>query len=457
MNVLEKKYNVLVVGGGPSGVMAAIGAAKAGAKDVLLIERDGELGGQLKYGLLIHGFFDQTGEQVVYGLADELINRLRDKYGAAAYVKMKNHPFTAAAVCVDLEYYKLELMEMVLENKIDVLLHMNYLDVLKKDKKVQGVIAVSKSGRHIIPAEITIDCTGDGDVAAAAGAEYKLGREKDGLTQNLTLIFTMDNVDGERAVDAMGESYGEGVPPNDEKFKMWWKGVLAPWAKQALDEDLYPPDIQIEKASFAVNGFHPGIYNFNATVATNLIGTSVYDLTKAEIACRRQAVKYSQFLKKNVPGFESARLIATASGIGVRETRRIIGDYVLTYDDCIKERTFSDVISLGGFFIDIHDPKGEEFLHTPEKGVITKNRRAYHIPYRCLLPRGLDQILVAGRCISADHEALASARVVASSMATGHAAGVAAGLSAKNKCQPRQISIEDLQYNLKKQGAKLGY
>lgn len=457
MYLLEKNYDVLIVGGGPSGVMAAIGAARSGAKDVLLIEQDGELGGQLKYGLLIHGFFDQKGTQVVYGLADEFINRLRDKYGAAAHVEMKNHPNTAAAVCVDLEYYKLELMEMLLEDNVDVLLHTNYLDVLKKNKKVQGVIATSKSGKHIIPADITIDCTGDGDVAAGAGAEYKLGREKDGLTQNLTLIFTMENIDGERAVAAMKQSYGEGAHPNEEPFKMWWKGVLSPWAKQAQDENLYPPNIKVEKASFATNTFHPGRYNFNATAATQLVGTSVYDLTKAEICCRRQAVKYAQFLKKNIPGFESARLVATASGIGVRETRRIIGDYVLTYNDCLVSQTFSDVISLGGFFMDIHDPKGEEFLHTPEKGVHTKQQRAYHIPYRCLLPRGIEQILVAGRCISAEHEALASARVVASSMATGHAAGVAAGLSSKNQCQPRQISIKELQDTLQKQGAKLGY
>jgi hypothetical protein len=189
----------------------------------------------------------------------------------------------------------------------------------------------------------------------------------------------------------------------------------------------------------------------NSTRVTGAIGTSVFDLTRAEWQSRRQMKAIVGFLRRYVPGFEAAYAVQSGVGIGVRETRRITGEYHLTADDVLAARQFDDVIARGAYPVDIHNPEG--------RGTVLERLppgEAYHIPLRCLLPRGVDRLLVAGRCISGTHEAHSSYRVMPISMATGHAAGVCAALAAAAGRSPRAIPIREVQAELLRQGADLG-
>lgn len=401
--MITSQTEVLVCGGGPAGFAAAVASVRLGVK-ALLVERYGFLGGMATAGL-VNPFMISKGVKIG-GVFQEVIERLK-KENACKEGELFDQPH----IIFDPEILKLVLFEMVEEAKVKLLLHSLITGAIVKGKEVKGIILENKSGQSQILAKVIIDATGDGDVAALAGASF----EKSKLLQPMTLNFRVGGVEEER------------MPSRQEMDKLFREANLS---------------IPREKLLW-FETVRKGEIHFNTT------RISTEDLTQAEIEGRKQVKELMEFLKSKVSGFEKAYLLSTGVQVGVRESRRILGEYVLTEKDILEGRKFTDVIARGSYPIDIHEPKG--------KGVIWKPlRSAYDIPYRCLAPKSIDNLLVAGRSISVTHEALSSVRVIPTCMALGEAAGVAAALAVKEKISPRKVAVSEIQKVLIGQGSDLG-
>ena len=415
------QWDVIIAGAGPAGIAAAVGSARLGAK-TLLIERYGFLGGMATAGV-VHPWmtFHAGGKQLVAGVLQDIIDRLKER---GAY-KISSH-FGNVHHCFDPEHLKQVELELVLEAGVQLMLHTFVVDAIREGDGICGVVTESKSGREEHRGSVIVDATGDGDVAAHVGAEYEKGRPEDGLMQPMTLHFRMGGVDVPR------------MPSREEINGMYVS------AKERGEIDNPRENL------LWFDTTHEDQIHFNTTRVTHVDGTSRDDLTKAEIEARRQTWEVVSFLQQRVPGFEEAYLLWTAPQIGVRETRRIMGDYVLTEEDVLGARKFPDAITLGSYDIDIHNPAGT--------GTIIKRLPAgeyYAIPYRCLLPRGLQGLLVAGRPISTTHEAHSSVRIQAICSGMGHAAGIAAALAARGSTVPRALDVNVIQSEIVAQGGIL--
>jgi len=414
--IIKSEHDVIVAGGGTAGAAAAVAAARNGA-DTILIERYGFLGGTMTAGL-VNPFmtFHANGEQIIEGIFQEIIDRLKSMNG-----------YDERTGAFDAEIMKLVLDQMVEEAGVKLMLHTCVIDSIMQKNVIRGVEIYNKFGKQAILGKVVVDATGDGDVAVMAGAPYEKGRRRDGLTQPMTLNFRMGGVDLER------------MPPRDEINKLF---------KEAKNRG----EISIPREKVLwFSTIRKGEIHFNTTRVIKVDGTNVDDLTYAEMKARREMLELIKFLKERVPGFENAYLLMSGVQIGVRETRRIIGEYVLTEEDILKARKFEDVIARGSYPIDIHNPAGEgTVIKRPPPG------EAYDIPYRCLVPKNVDNLLVAGRCISATHEAQAAIRVIPIVVAIGQAAGTAAALAAKLEVSPRDLDVSLLQKTLWEQGANLG-
>jgi FAD dependent oxidoreductase len=449
--------DVVVVGGGPSGIGAALGAAQAGA-DVVLVERYGFLGGNATVALVMplmswhnevrrareqgareplrllptdHG----PGEPVVAGALLRLMERLLESGGAVAPSQQ-----TGYTVPFDPEAYKLAALDVLDEAGVSYLLHSFASGVIGEEPgRPRGVVLETKSGPMVVEAPVIVDCSGDGDVAAAAGAEYEVGRESDGLVQPMTLMFRVVEFDRGRF-----EGYVREHPDQ-------WRGVSGLWALIEEARAAGELDLPREDLLFFATP-HEREVSVNSTRVADVLGTDVWDLSRAEWLARRQMDQIVRFMQKRVPGFEDAYAAQSGTHIGVRETRRIVGEHQLTAEEVLESRHFDDVIARGSYPIDIHDPRGGPgtvLRRLPEGG-------AYDIPLRCLIPRGVDGLLVGGRCISGTHEAHSSYRVTPIALATGQAAGVCAALAAQAGAPPREVESAQVQRVLADQGADLG-
>jgi hypothetical protein len=446
--------DVVVAGGGPAGLGAALGAATAGA-DVVLLERYGFLGGNATAALVMplmswhnevrrarsQGVEDPLrllptdhgpGEPVIGGVLLRLMERLLERGGACPPSQR-----TGYTVPFDPEAYKLAFLDLLDRARVRYLLHSFASGVVARDGST-GVVLEGKSGPQVVSAPVLVDATGDGDVAVAAGAEAEIGREADGLVQPMTLMFRMVRFDKER--------FGEYARAHPDQ----WRGVFGLWdlllqAREAGELDLPREDILF----FATP--HDGEVSVNSTRVSGTLGTDVFDLTRAEWLARRQMDQVVRFLQNRVPGFEESYAVQSGTQIGVRETRRIVGEHRLTAEDVMTARHFEDVIARGSYPIDIHDPegKGTVLRRLPPGG-------AYDIPLRCLIPRDVDGVLTAGRCISGSHEAHSSYRVTPIAIATGQAAGVCAALASWSGRRPRDVPASEVQEELLRQGAMLG-
>ncbi len=300
-----------------------------------------------------------------------------------------------------------------------------------------AVVFESKSGPLAIPATVVVDCTGDGDVAAAAGADFEVGREEDGLTQPMTLMFRMVEFDRGRFADYVREHPDQ------------WRGVLGLWDLVARAQAAGELELPREDILFFATP-HAREVSVNSTRTNPGPAIDTWALTAAEWASRRQMRQIVRFLREWVPGFEDAYAAQSGTVIGVRETRRVVGEYMLTGEDVLQARAFDDAVARGSYPIDIHNPRGE--------GTVLKRLppgTAYDIPLRCLIPRSTDRLLVGGRCISGTHEAHSSYRVTPIAMATGHAAGVCAALASSSDLPPREVPHTDVQQELLRQRASL--
>jgi FAD dependent oxidoreductase len=445
--LLAGETDVLVVGGGPAGLGAAIGAADAGAR-VVLAERYGFLGGNATAALVmpLMSFHTQLptpekkgattllptdhgpGHAVVHGVLARLLERLVRAGGAIA-------PSLATGYVVpfDPEWFKLIALELLDDAGVELLLHAFASGVLPKN---EGVIFETKSGPLVMKAKVIVDCTGDGDVAVQAGAPSEIGRA-DGLVQPMTLMF--------RVTEFHRAAFENYVRENPKE----WRGVHGLWALVRRATEAGELNLQREDMLFFATP-HENEVSVNSTRVTRVLGVDVWDLSYAEWCSRRQMRQIAAFLRRYVPGFEGSYVVQSGVQIGVRETRRVLGEYQLNVDDVLGAHKFDDAIARGAYPVDIHNPKGS--------GTLLKRLppgEAYDIPLRCLLPRNTERVIVAGRCISGTHEAHSSYRVMPIVMATGQAAGVCAALAARRRTNPRSVDVREVQRELLRQGASL--
>lgn len=422
----DTAVDVLVCGGGMSGTVAAIAAARAGVR-VLLVERWGFLGGSATAAAVgqFVGWETAAGRQVIQGLAEELVQRLERHGGSGGHTRFimsTGHPMDQ--VSYDPERLKLVLDEMAIEAGIRLLFHATILDVVRQGTAVTAVTVLTKAGPIAIQPRLVIDASGDLDVMARAGAEF-LPLEPDEALQPATMMFRFGPIDFDRF----------GVLGTAELKALCTQGVESgALARAALHQSRIP-------------GTSDGWFNISRV---SLDATDPFQLSAGEVEGRRQAFAAAGFLATHVPGCERGRLVALAAQLGIRESRRVRGDFVLTPEDLRTERRFQDAIAVGAYPMDIHPAQGTG-LHFETLG----GDRSYEIPYRCLVPIGLDNALIAGRGISASHGAHASTRVMPTTMAIGQAAGTAAALACAGNGGTRQVDTEALRERLQRDGAFL--
>ncbi len=446
MKVLgNKSCDILIIGGGPSGIIAAKAAASDGNK-VILIERGGYLGGCATKSLVIPLMTFHAGKkQIVKGYADELIEKVRKNGGTIGHIE---DPLGVAATVtpIETEIYKYVAQEYLLESKIEILYHTEALDVEVKNNKIESILVKTRSGIYGISAKYYIDATGDGEIAYLSGNDMKIGREKDGKCQPMTMMFKVSNVDIDSLIRYVENNREEFVLGKNIKSLLDTKRVAISGFFSKIKEARKNGDFTINRDRvlfFELN--RRGEVAVNMSRVIDKISVRNFDLSEATIEGRKQVIEIYNFLKKYIPGFKDSILVQSGDEIGVRESRRLVGEYELTEKDIVSKKIFEDTIALGSWPIDIHDPDGKE-LNLMEMQI----GDYYGIPYRALLPKEIENLIVTGRAISTTHEALASMRVSPICMALGQAAGIAAKICFKYKNSFRELNYGILKDELLK-------
>ncbi|WP_088832155.1 FAD-dependent oxidoreductase [Paenibacillus tyrfis] len=439
--------DVVVVGGGPAGIAAAIAAGRQGASTVL-IERYGFLGGMSTAASVYPWmtFHTEQGEQVIKGLGQEIVDRLMERGGSPGHLR-DTVGFVYSVTPYHPEIFKVLAVDMLQEAGVKLLAHSFVDEVQVEGGKIRSVSLSGKSGRIDVRGRMFVDTSGDADVAHLAGAPTLKGREEDQRTQPMTMKFRMRGVDLEAVRQAMIDHPANFYhkTPFAELDRLPLTGVSGFYAEWKAGQ----VPINRDQVLFFTGPAEDEVL-VNCTRVQGLDGTSVEDLTLAEAIGRKQVLMMAEFLQKSIPGFAKASISSVGAQIGIRETRRIDGLYRLSIEDVLEGRRFDDAIARSGYPIDLHDPSG--------KGVTSafiKGSGAYDIPYRSLIAQGLDNLLAAGRCISTTHEALATTRLTPSCMATGEAAGTAAALACVIDVPARELDVKLLQERLLRGNAVL--
>ncbi|WP_059049839.1 FAD-dependent oxidoreductase [Paenibacillus senegalimassiliensis] len=440
--------DVVVVGAGPAGVSAAIAAGRTGARTVL-IERYGFIGGMSTAALVYPWMTYHTsdGKQVIGGIAQEIVERLQALGASPGHVR-DTCGFVHTVTPYHPEVYKVLAVDMLKEAGVKLLLH-SFVDEVRKseDDRISSVILTSKSGRIEVAGKVFVDTTGDADIAYLSGAHCLKGRDQDEATQPMTMKFRMRNVDLEVVKQYMLEHPEEFYP----KTPIAELPELPLTAVQGFYKHWKQAELPINRDQVLFfTGPESDEVLVNMTRVQGLDGTKMEDLTEAEEQGRKQVLMVADFMRKELPGFESAVISQVGAQIGIRETRRIEGVYTLEMDDVVAGRRFEDCIARSGYPIDVHSPKGGDVIVSWVEG-----DGAYDIPFRSLQSRNISNLLAAGRCISTSHEALGTTRLTPSCMATGHAAGTAAGLAVLQGTELRDLNVQGLQQALVEQGALL--
>jgi hypothetical protein len=431
--------DVCVVGGGMAGTSAAISSGRLGV-ETLLVEQYEFLGGTATAGMVMPFMTNRArGRDLVKGIFADIVAQLQARNAA------RRDASRPGVIYFDKEQLKYVLNEMVIGAGCKLMLHSWAERPLVKDAFCEGIVVDNKSGRLAIVAKVVVDTTGDGDIAAGAGCPYEIGRGYDQYTQSMTLLFRMGGVNEQVAFAEQGRRTDRpgGTVPADYLF--------ADIFRKAVQEGRFPADIPVNTIYFDKT-LQRGVVSVNATRAFEIDATNVADLTYASVETRRQAIFLADFLIENIPGFSNAYLQETGVQVGIRESRRIEGEYQLSGTDVLEGRTFPDVIARGAYGIDIHcaDYSGGGVV-----GLQLEEGASYDIPYRCLVPLGVENLLLGGRCISVSHIALGSVRIMPVASGTGHAAGAAAALCVLRNVTPRELAYPDLRDALISQGAEL--
>jgi hypothetical protein len=417
-------YDVIVAGGGPSGICAAVSAAREGAT-VALLERYGILGGNLVIGH-IGPILGMVGKGA---MRDELLSVL----GVP-----ENDMIGRTALAHDIEKAKKAITEFVASEKIDVFLQTPAADVIMEENAIKGLVLSTKQGMEAFFARVVVDASGDGDVAFFAGAPWEIGRKQDGLMQPVSIEFTIDGVDESRAIACIGDV--DDVLLNGERF--------LDYTARCAAEGLLPEIISAVRLHRTVRSGERRI-NTTQLNGVNALDKSILFRTEKEL--RKQIEILVEFLRAHVPGYENCRVMGSASTLGVRETRRITGEYILTAEDMAAGRRFKDaVVHDAEFIVDIHNPAG-----AGQAEPVIQQVKPYDIPWRCLIPLKVDNLILSGRSISGTHRAHASYRIMSICMAVGQASGTAAAVCCREKQRPREVPVEKIQKALIGQGVKL--
>jgi hypothetical protein len=442
---------ILVAGAGPAGVGAAVAAGRMGVK-TMLIERYGFPGGNLTGAMVnpLFTFHDEKGNQVIRGIAEEFVERMKRCGASPGHVRDLTFD-NASMTPFDPERAKVVLIEMLEEAGVEMLFHTQAVGANVTDGVIESVIIENKSGRQAVSARYVIDCTGDADVAAFSGVPFAKGKESDGSMQPATLYFRVGGVDVaslrnwmKKNRDVLKDS------PSDEEIDRQ-KAIaflgMNQLVQEAKDSGMLHPEVAPRILMYELPT--PGMFSVNTTRIQNIDGTNACDITRAEIALRKQVIEVQHFLREYIGGFENSCIIDSGIQAGIRETRRIAGEYELNEQEVLNSASFEDGIACGTFAIDIHPPHGKQQIFTGS------GKSVYEIPYRCLIPKGVNNLLVAGRPISATHTAHGSIRVMATCMAMGQAAGTALAMASRNNCTAREVDVKQLRTELIKQGQYL--
>jgi hypothetical protein len=415
------KCDVLVVGGGPGGVPAAAAAARMGARAVL-VEHYGFLGGMATAGL-VNPYMDYWAgrRQLSRGIFAEIIDRLDNAGGLGS-----------DRVTFDEEILKVVLDDLVRESNVRVLFHTTFVTCSASGGTIKGARFASKGGSFEIESAIYVDATGDGDLAAAAGARVEIGRKEDGLCQPMTLCFRIAGINRK----ALPESHREMAKALSEVY-------LAAKEEGAIHNPR--ENILVFKT------LRDDVLHFNTTRVTGKSALRPETLSEAEFEGRRQTMELVRLFRAKAPGFENSYLQKMAAQIGVRESRRVIGEYVLQADDVVSARKFGDAIACSSYPVDIHNPAGTGTVIKP-----VPEGDWYEIPYRAIVPTGTANLVMATRAISSTHEAHSSLRVMPVVAAIGQAAGTAAAMAAAGGIRPALIDVKKLRATLRKAGAFIG-
>jgi hypothetical protein len=441
--------DVLVVGGGNAGCAAAIAAARHGAR-TMLVERYGFLGGTATAAMVGPWMtFHSGNERIVGGIAQEIVERLMLK-GASPGHLHDSSDYVATITPFDPEIHKALLLEMMREAAVSLLLHGYFLETRVEGAIVTGATFATIGGSRTYDGTVVIDATADALVAASASVPTQQGDER-GRVQPATLIFRLSHVDLAQLAHYLREHPEEvrsSLPAADRTPEALTAvaGLYSLW-QRARDEGIV--DVPRELVSFFISPY-PDEVTVNMTRVVDVDPLDPNDLTRAEVESRLQAMQLFEFFRRCVPGFQNARIAGTGTQVGIRESRRIVGRYTLTRDDVLHARKFDDAVARSAYPIDLHNPRGS--------GTTTERLPAgeyYEIPYRALVPINREQLLVAGRCISTTHEALASTRLTPTVMTLGQAAGTAAALACARGVRVGDVDGHELRRRLIADGVLL--
>ena len=430
-----REYDVIVVGGGTAGALAAIAAARQGVK-TLVVERFGHLGGTAVYGIPFLGLLSGSGEKVYGGLVAELLDRLQAEdfaFGIAsgAYWNTPDKPnsYGFNLFPFDPEGLKYVLQEMLLEAGGEMLLHTTLSNVVVENDRITQIEVCSYLSTQQLRAKVFLDCTGDATLIARAGGSF----QKKSRTQNSSILFHIGNVD----LDAFRAELqnGDRIKGRDTwhtRLIYQQKGVGKPASFVHMAGHLRPFEDD-RTVTFTAVSYRDGELHLNATRIPGLDVTDSWDITRGEIEERRHVMELMRAMRKTIPGFQNAVLLNT-SPLGIRESRNILGKYTITREDVLSGTAFPDGIARGSYPIDIHDPKGGKTQFQFIAG-----GSGYEIPFRAMLPAQLEGVIVAGRCISADQNAVGTVRIMGCCLHQGAAAGFAAAACVKENRLPSQL------------------
>lgn len=407
-----EKYDLIVVGGGISGVAAAVSAAREGIS-VLLLEKFGSLGGAMSNSLVYPFMSYRVKGENRWLTSDGIFTEMRErkeKYNDSSW-----------------ETYKNVFDDMVTEAGVQVLFHVTAFEAVTEKRQIKSLKVATKSGVMEFAADFFIDASGDGELIAMTGCDYQLGRESDGFCQPMTTCFRMCGVDVKQF-----------LAEEDHLQKLY---------EQYQSEGKL---INPRENLLIFTGVGEGILHFNTTRVIKHDPTDPFDVSRAEMIARRQVMEMVDFMKANSTAFAHASLVSVANHIGVRESRKLKGVHILTADELKACTVFEDTIALGKYDIDIHNPTGSgTYIYSFGDG------EYYGIPYRSLLPKEYDNMLVAGRCLSADHVAHSSVRIMPICACLGEAAGTAVALAHKTSANAHTVDVQAVRARLLEKGAAL--
>ncbi|PIW28481.1 MAG: hypothetical protein COW30_07390, partial [Rhodospirillales bacterium CG15_BIG_FIL_POST_REV_8_21_14_020_66_15] len=412
----ELQCDVLVVGGGVTGIAAATAAGRAGAKTILLETRP-FVGGNGNTGLCLHNFISRLGKQAVFGLAQEIVNRLIPIGGAVGHVAYSG--FVSAVTPVDGDLFRIVVTEMLDEAGVQIIYGALVIDTETDGAgTVTGLTVAMKGGLRTVRARAIVDASGDGDVAVQAGAPFRIGENNSGRMQPVSMLLHFIGVDTGQAAEALGD-----VPPamavkagHPDPFPVYFDGSFRAWNEVVMEEGIFPN----RDRNVFFNTVWPDRLNVNTSAVVDIDGTDPIAMSRATVDLTRQCGRIGEFMKRHVPGFANATYVPAAI-VGVRESRNIQGLYEISDDDVKSGRKFDDTIGQICFPVDIHAPESGQATFDP-----IGDDGTFDIPYRAMVPKGLANLLVAGRCISASHYAHGATRNMAPCLVDGEAAGTAA-------------------------------